>query len=140
MIYGIGTDICDIRRIAQALERHGERFAQKILSDAELATWQSRAARNAARGYSFIATRFAAKEAFSKAIGLGLHAPMNWRDCEVAHHPSGQPRIHTHGALHDWCQARRLRFHLTLTDENDYAVAFCIAETDAALDHQNNQS
>lgn len=140
MIYGIGTDICDIRRIAQSLEQHGQRFAQRILSPAEYATWQRRSARHAARGISFVATRFAVKEAFSKAIGLGMHMPMSWRACEVGHHPSGQPRIITHGPLQSWCDARRLRFHITLSDEKEYAVAFCIAEVpDAGADAQANQ-
>ena len=84
MIYGIGTDVCDIRRIRAILERHGERFAQKILSDAELATWRTRGARWPDRGVSYLATRFSAKEAFSKAIGLGMRRPMTWRHCEIA--------------------------------------------------------
>lgn len=131
MIYGIGTDICDIRRIAQSLDRHGERFAQKILTDNEMLTWQKRSARWPARGVSFVATRFAVKEAFSKAIGLGMRMPMTWRHCEVGHHPSGQPRIVTLGPLTAWCQERRLSFHVTLSDEREYAVAYCIAEVDA---------
>ncbi len=75
VIYGIGTDICDVRRIRQSLERHGERFAQRILSDAELATWKERSARSPERGVRYLATRFSAKEAFSKAIGLGMRMP-----------------------------------------------------------------
>ena len=68
MIYGIGNDICDVRRIRASLERHGERFAARILSDTELATWRSRSARWPERGVRYLATRFSAKEAFSKAI------------------------------------------------------------------------
>lgn len=129
MIYGIGTDICDIRRIAASVERHGERFAERVLSDAELETWRRRSARWPARGMSFLATRFAVKEAFSKAIGLGIRMPMTWRACEVGHLPSGQPTIITHGELHTWCTEKRLRFQVSLSDEKEYAVAFCIAET-----------
>ena len=99
MIYGIGTDICDVRRIAASLERHGERFAQKVLADGELATWRERSARWPDRGLRYLATRFSAKEAFSKAIGLGMRMPMTWRHCEVAKLPSGQPVIVLHGAL-----------------------------------------
>jgi holo-[acyl-carrier protein] synthase len=69
MIYGIGTDICDVRRIRASLDRHGERFAAKILSDHEMATWRQRSARWPERGVRYLATRFSAKEAFSKAIG-----------------------------------------------------------------------
>uniref|UniRef100_UPI003FA7A101 holo-ACP synthase n=1 Tax=Salmonella enterica TaxID=28901 RepID=UPI003FA7A101 len=71
MIQGIGTDLCDVRRIRASLERHGERFAQKVLSEAELATWRARSARWPERGVRYLATRFSAKEAFSKAVGLG---------------------------------------------------------------------
>lgn len=68
MIYGIGTDICDVRRIRESLARHGDRFADKILSEGEFATWKARSARWPERGVRYLATRFSAKEAFSKAI------------------------------------------------------------------------
>lgn len=130
MIYGIGTDICDVRRIRASLARHGDRFAEKVLADGELATWRARSARWPERGVRYLATRFSAKEAFSKAIGLGLHMPMTWRHCEVANLPSGQPMIVLHGALQDWFAARGLRCHLSVTDESDYAASFCVVEKD----------
>ena len=128
MIYGIGNDICDVRRIRASLERHGERFAAKVLTDAELTTWQQRSARWPERGVRYLATRFSAKEAFSKAIGLGMVMPMTWRSCEVANLPSGQPTILLHGALKTWFEARSLSVHLSLTDETDYAASFCVVE------------
>ena len=128
MIYGIGNDICDVRRIRASLERHGERFAARVLSEAELATWRSRSARWPERGVRFVATRFSAKEAFSKAIGLGMVMPMTWRNCEVANLPSGQPTLVLHGALKDWFEARALTVHLSLSDETDYAASFCVVE------------
>ena len=128
MIYGIGNDICDVRRIRASVERHGERFAARILSDTELATWRSRSARWPERGVRFLATRFSAKEAFSKAIGLGMVMPMAWRSCEVANLPSGQPTLVLHGALKDWFEARALTVHLSLSDETDYAASFCVVE------------
>jgi len=128
MIYGIGTDVCDIRRIRAILERHGERFAQKILSDAELATWRTRSARWPDRGVSYLATRFSAKEAFSKAIGLGMRMPMTWRHCEIAKAESGKPEIVLHGTLKTWFEARQLTAHVTVTDETDYAASFCVVE------------
>jgi holo-[acyl-carrier-protein] synthase len=128
MIYGIGTDICDIRRIRASLARHGDRFAEKILSDAELATWRARGARWPERGVRYLATRFSAKEAFSKAIGLGMTMPMTWRACEIGKLPSGKPTLVLHGTLKDWCDARRLTTHITLTDETDYAASFCVVE------------
>ena len=128
MIYGIGTDICDIRRIKASLARHGERFAQKILSDAELTTWRARSQRWPERGVRYLATRFSAKEAFSKAIGLGMTMPMTWRLCEVGKLPSGQPTIVLHGPLKTWFEAKGLSAHVTVTDETDYAVTFCVVE------------
>ena len=128
MIYGIGSDICDIRRIRASLERHGERFAQKILSDAELLTWTERGARWSDRGVSYLATRFSAKEAFSKAIGLGMRMPMTWRNCEIAKADSGKPEIVLHGALKAWFESRQLTAHVTVTDETDYAASFCVVE------------
>ncbi len=128
MIYGIGTDICDIRRIRESLARHGDRFAEKVLAEGELATWRARSARWPERGVRYLATRFSAKEAFSKAIGLGMRMPMTWRACEVAKLPSGQPVIVLHGALKDWFEARGLQAHLSVTDESDYAASFCVVE------------
>lgn len=128
MIYGIGTDICDVRRIRASLERHGERFARKILSDGELATWQARTKRWPERGLRYLATRFSAKEAFSKAVGLGMRMPMTWRTCEIAKLPSGQPVIVLHGALKAWFEAQGLKAHITVTDETDYAASFCVVE------------
>ncbi|MDO9403312.1 MAG: holo-ACP synthase [Polaromonas sp.] len=128
MIFGIGTDICDIRRIRASLERNGERFARKILSDAELATWKARSARWPDRGISYLATRFSAKEAFSKAIGLGMRMPMTWRSCEISKAASGKPGIVLHGALKVWFEERQLTAHVTVTDETDYAASFVVVE------------
>jgi holo-[acyl-carrier protein] synthase len=128
MIFGVGTDICDVRRIRASLARHGERFALKILSEAEFATWQARSTRWPERGIRYLATRFSAKEAFSKAIGLGMVMPMTWRRCEVATLPSGQPTLVLHGDLKDWFDARHLSAHLSVTDETDYAASFCVVE------------
>ena len=128
MIYGIGTDICDVRRIRASLERYGERFAKKILSDGEMRTFNERSARWPDRGVSFMATRFSAKEAFSKAIGTGMRMPMTWRSCEIAKEASGKPCIVLHGALKVWFDARQLTAHVSLTDETDYAASFVVIE------------
>jgi holo-[acyl-carrier protein] synthase len=128
MIFGIGTDICDVRRIRTSVERHGERFAQKILSDGELATWRARSKRWPDRGISYLATRFSAKEAFSKAIGTGMRMPMTWRACEVANAASGKPEIILHGALKTWFEARQLTAHVTVSDEKNYAASFVVVE------------
>ena len=131
MIYGIGTDICDIRRIRASLERHGERFAAKVLSEGEMKMYRARSQRWPERGIRFVATRFSAKEAFSKAVGLGMRMPMTWRHCEIGKLPSGQPTIILHGELKTWFEARGLSAHITVTDEVDYAASFCVVETSA---------
>jgi holo-[acyl-carrier-protein] synthase len=128
MIYGIGTDICDIRRIRASLEKHGERFAQKVLSDNEMNTYRARSERWPERGVRFVATRFSAKEAFSKAIGMGMRMPMTWRLCEVAKLPSGQPTIVLHGVLKAWFEAQGLTAHVSVSDESDYATSYVIVE------------
>jgi holo-[acyl-carrier-protein] synthase len=128
MIYGIGTDICDIRRIRASLERHGDRFAERVLSERELATWRARSARWPDRGVRYLATRFSAKEAFSKAVGLGMRMPMTWRLCEIANLASGAPVVVLHGGLKTWFEAQGLQAQITLSDETDYAVSFCVVE------------
>jgi holo-[acyl-carrier protein] synthase len=128
VIYGVGTDICDIRRIAATFERQGERFARKVLSDAELEVWRARSARWPQRGLRYLATRFSAKEAFSKAIGLGMRMPMSWRLCEITNQRSGKPVIVLHGELKDWFDSQGLIAHVTVTDESDYAASFVVVE------------
>ncbi|MBG9387875.1 holo-ACP synthase [Caenimonas aquaedulcis] len=131
MVQGIGTDICDVRRIRASFERHGERFAQRILSDGEMAVWKSRTARWPDRGLRYLATRFSAKEAFSKAVGLGIRMPMTWRLCEIANLPSGKPVIVLHGGLKEWFEAQGWTAHVTVTDESDYAASFVVVEKKA---------
>lgn len=132
MIFGIGTDVCDVRRIRASLQRHGERFALRILSDREMAVWRSRSARWPERGLRYLATRFSAKEAFSKAVGLGMRLPMTWRSCEIANRPSGQPVLVLHGALKEWFEAKGLTAHVTVTDETDFAASFVVVEMKVA--------
>jgi holo-[acyl-carrier protein] synthase len=128
MIYGIGTDIIRIPRVEQALARHGERFAEKVLGAEELERYHRRKAKVEARGIRFLATRFAAKEAFSKAIGLGMHMPMTWRAMQTLNAPSGKPIVVTSGALQAFMEEHQLTAQVTITDESDYAVAFVIVE------------
>ena len=128
MIYGVGTDICDIRRIRTSLAKYGERFAQKVLSDREIAIWHKRSARWPDRGVRYVATRFSAKEAFSKAIGLGMRMPMTWRACELSNLATGQPVITLHGPLKEWFEERSLRAHVSVSDESDYATSYVVVE------------
>lgn len=130
MIFGIGTDICDVRRIRATFERQGERFVRKVLTEAEFAVWQHRSDRWPERGLRYLATRFSAKEAFSKAIGLGMRMPMSWRRCEIANAPGGRPVIVLHGELRTWFDAQGLRAHVSVTDETDFAASFVVIEKD----------
>jgi holo-[acyl-carrier protein] synthase len=128
VILGIGTDLCDIRRIESSLERFGERFTHRVFTDGE----RAKCDRRAARGPSY-ARRFAAKEACSKALGTGMSQGVFWRDMEVVNLPSGQPTLALTGGAREHL-ARMVppgyeaRLHLTLTDEPPLAQAFVIIE------------
>jgi len=128
MIVGIGTDVCDITRIEAALVRHGDRFAQRVLGPEEMRVFEARRARLARRGLSYLATRFSAKEAFSKAIGLGMRLPMSWRACEVINVPGGRPELRLHGELARWFESRQLRAFVSVSDEAQIATAFVVVE------------
>ena len=131
MIVGLGTDLIEIERIRQAYARHGERFAQRILGDEELLVWRARCARSESRGLAYLATRFAAKEAVSKALGLGMVSPMSWRAVEILNRAGGAPTVVARGALADWIAARGWRLTVSLTDERSLAMATVIAEDGA---------
>jgi len=128
MIHGVGTDICKIPRIEQALARHGERFALKILGPDEMAVYRTRAAGHPQRGVRYVATRFAAKEALSKALGIGLRAPMTWPAAQLLNADNGKPAFVFNGALREYMEANRLTAQVSVSDEEDYAVAFAIVE------------
>lgn len=130
MIYGIGTDIVQVARIEAALARSGERFAEKILGPQELEMFNERRAKNAVRGMRYLATRFSAKEAFSKAIGLGLRAPMTWPAAQLLNESSGKPMLVYSGALAQFMQQHRLAAQVSISDEADYGVAFVIVTQD----------
>ena len=126
MIYGIGTDIVQISRIAAALARNGERFAEKILGPEELAVFRERRAASEVRGTRFLATRFSAKEAFSKAIGLGMRQPMAWRSAQMLNAGSGKPRFVCSGVLGEFMKQHKLTAQVSISDEAEYGVAFVI--------------
>lgn len=132
MIYGIGTDIVQISRIEAALARNGDRFAEKILGPEELVKFYARRAKHDARGLRFLATRFSAKEAFSKAIGLGMRMPMTWRSAQMLNAPGGRPVIVCSGRLEEFMREHRLSAQVTISDEADYGVAFVIVTQEPA--------
>lgn len=128
-IAGIGLDLLRTDRIEAALARHGERFAARILGPDELQRYHARSARSTVRGVRFLATRFAAKEAFSKAIGLGMRMPMYWRAVQTLNRPSGQPMLVIHDPhLRGWYEQRFGAVHVSITDERDLVAAYVIVE------------
>ena len=129
MIIGIGTDLCDAQRIRLALTQHGPAFAQRLLCPGEYATWEQRSSTNAQRGERFLATRFAAKEAFGKALATGIRAPMTWHNCEVSNDAIGAPFFVLHGELAAWFATKGWRSHVSLSDEGDMTAAFVVIES-----------
>ena len=124
MIYGVGTDIVEVARIEKALERFGEKFAKRILCDPELRRFQGHRQKA-----NYLAKRFAAKEAFTKALGTGIHAPANWHGVWVKNLPSGKPVLEFSDPLRDLLDKRRISSsHLSLADERGMAVATVILE------------
>jgi holo-[acyl-carrier protein] synthase len=127
-IAGIGMDLIRIDRIQRALERHGDRFAEKILGPEELVKFHARRQRDPARGVRFLATRFAVKEAFSKAIGLGIRLPMTWTRVQTLNAPGGRPILVIAPSLLEWYSPRFGAAHVSITDESDLAAAYVIVE------------
>ena len=124
MILGIGTDLCDIGRIERALERFGERFAERILVASELERFRHRRKRAA-----YLAKRFAAKEAFSKALGTGIRFPVNWHNVWVENERSGKPTFKFSRPLSAFLKRRGIKnVYVSLTDEIGMACAFVIVE------------
>jgi holo-[acyl-carrier protein] synthase len=131
-IYGIGTDVIQVSCVAAVMARTNGRFAEKVLGPDELRIYHARKARSETRGLAFLATRFSAKEAFSKAIGLGMHWPMTWRALQTLNEASGKPVVKASGELAEWLDVRGITARVTVSDERDYAVAFVVAESDVA--------
>ena len=124
MIYGIGTDLVSIKRIEDALFRFGDRFLHRILNEEEVAEFvkSSQPAR-------FIAKRFAAKEAFSKAVGTGIGEIVGWHDIRVTHDALGKPQIEASEVLRKVLAMKQIvRSHISITDETEQAMAFVVIE------------
>ena len=124
MIYGIGTDIVGIQRIDKNLQRYGDRFASRILSDEELKGF-----RTSVRKANFLAKRFAAKEAAAKALGTGFRDGLNFKDIRVTHDKLGKPILDFSPKGREQLKIRCIGgTHLSISDEQDYAVAFVTFE------------
>ena len=123
MIHGIGTDIVAVKRLQGMWERHGDRALEKLLAPQEMADFA-----NAADKGRFLAKRFAAKEAFSKALGTGVRPPAVLPAIAVAHDELGKPILVFCGRLAEMIENQGLKAHLSLSDEADYAIAYVILE------------
>lgn len=126
MIIGIGTDILQIERLQAAYDRTNGRLAEKILGPDEMLVFKHRLARNHKRGIAFLATRFAAKEAFSKAIGLGMYSPMSWRAMQTLNDPTGKPVVKCSGQLQEFMEKKHYSAQVSISDEVDMAIAFVV--------------
>jgi holo-[acyl-carrier protein] synthase len=127
VIYGVGTDLIEIPRIEAALRRFGARFAQRILCPPELRRFEGHR-----QPAAYLAKRFAAKEAFTKALGTGIHAPANWHGVWVVNLRSGKPALEFTPALRALMDARGVgHAHLSLTDERTLASATVVLEAHA---------
>ncbi|RIV85289.1 holo-ACP synthase [Aurantiacibacter xanthus] len=129
MIIGLGSDLCNIERIQNSLDRYGERFTNRVFTDVE----NAKAARRPHTQAGTYAKRFAAKEAFSKAVGTGFKAGVFMKDIGVVNAPSGAPTLAlTGGAASRLAQltpdGHLVKIHLTLTDDHPWAQAFVILE------------
>ncbi|MBZ0092725.1 MAG: holo-ACP synthase [Burkholderiales bacterium] len=124
MIYGVGTDIVSVARIAAMLERYGETFVRRILAPEELDDFRS-----TIRPERFLAKRFAAKEALSKALGTGLRHPVSLHNISIGHDDLGKPSFHFAPRLLHWMDERGIaQHHLSISDEHHMASAFVILE------------
>lgn len=124
MIVGIGTDVVSIERIAGVLERHGERFVNRVLAPAERERYQRTRAKA-----GHLAKRWAAKEAFAKAIGTGIHAPFTWHSISISRDEKGAPGILPSAPMASYLLQRGVRrAHVSLSDDAGVAVAFVVLE------------
>ncbi|MCK9375982.1 MAG: holo-ACP synthase [Syntrophobacterales bacterium] len=125
MIYGIGVDLVKVARIQRVLESYGDRFLDRVFTPREIAYCRGKAWAAGA-----LAMRFAAKEAFSKALGVGLRRDgIRWREVEVIPNPMGKPELYVSGRAAQLCEAAGIsNLHLTLTDEDHLALAVVILE------------
>lgn len=125
-LIGIGNDLLKIDRMQASFIRTNGRIAQRILGPNEYPVFIARRERNEKRGIAYLCTRFAAKEAFSKAIGLGMHFPMTWQSVETLNESSGKPYLHYHGALAKMMLDKGWEGLVTITDEQEMVSAVVI--------------
>jgi holo-[acyl-carrier protein] synthase len=125
MIFGIGTDIVEVARIEASIQQFGDEFARRILAESELNSYLQSHIKG-----RFLAKRFAAKEAFSKALGTGLRAPATFQNIAVSHDDLGKPLLVLTPELQDFLQSKNIsRMHISISDEKNLAAAFVVLES-----------
>jgi holo-[acyl-carrier protein] synthase len=125
MIYGIGTDIVEVERIQSSLDQFGDAFAKRILAESEWPDYQQSQLK--AR---FLAKRFAAKEAFAKAIGTGIRGDVSFHNIAVTHDALGRPLLKLSSALHAFLKQHHIhQSHISISDEKNLALAYVVLET-----------
>ena len=124
MIYGIGTDLTDVKRIEKLHQKYGHAFAERILHPVELTEFSA-----AVRPSVFLAKRFAAKEAFAKAVGTGIRGAVSLQHIGIGHDVLGKPEYFYAAPLQNWLDEQAIRrVYLSLSDEDNHVLAFAIAE------------
>ncbi|GAA0199605.1 holo-ACP synthase [Kangiella japonica] len=125
-IFGVGTDIVKLERVERSYQRHGDKFAERILSADELEAYVTKKNKP-----TYLAKRFAAKEAISKALGTGMREGIDFKQLSIVSNQLGKPEVVLQGKAEEWAQNNKItRVHLSISDERDAAVAFAIAETE----------
>ena len=125
MIFGIGTDIVEVSRIEASIVQFGDDFAKRILAESEFASYQQSHIKP-----RFLAKRFAAKEAFSKALGTGLRAPATFQNIAIAHDDLGKPILVLAKDLQAFLVTKNImQTHISISDEKNLAAAFVVLET-----------
>lgn len=128
MIVGIGCDVVEQKRVTEALEKYGDRFVQRLLTASEIRIYEKRLALSRERGLSFLASRWAVKEAISKALGTGISGDVTFHAMTIMHTQSGAPMAVFSDALKERLQREGIFVHITITDEKTVAAAFAVAE------------
>lgn len=127
MIYGIGVDLVNIRRMGRVIDRWGTRFLWRVFTEQEI-----NFCFQGPKSESSLALRFAAKEAFSKAIGLGMRKGIRWHDIETVHNKMGRPDLNLTGKARSFCQEEGIiSWYVSLSDDGDYGIAVVVLEKHA---------
>ena len=128
MIRGIGCDVVEVARVKEVIHRHGEKFAERILTENERPLYEKRKALSADHAMAFIASRWAAKEAVSKALGTGISGDVTFQSMEVMHNGEGAPLMLFKDPLKERLMQEGIFVHVSITDEKNVVAAFAVAE------------